>query len=328
MSDLHWDHPAAWPWLLLAPVLWLGLWSALRLRRRAAERYGVPGTERAPSPAGRATRLALVGVLGFVAWMNPKWGEETVEVSRKGLDLVFCLDTSRSMLARDIAPTRIERAKRDVLSVLPELVGGDRVGLVAFAGEARLVVPLTHDLDSFRRLAELVDTDTVRRGGSDLAAAVRASLALVDEESAATTVIVLLTDGEDLEGAGKDAAREAEALGVRIHAVGYGSTRGSKITLEDDDGERFLAGSDGTEVVSALDPDGLRALAGVTGGEFLRADVVALPLLELKQKRLDPMVERAYDAGEDVVYKTRFQWLLLPALLLLLLELAWYGGSR
>ncbi len=328
VSDLQWAHPDAWPFLLLAPVAWLLLWSTLRARRHSSRRYGAELRERVPQPAARATRLTVAAMLGFVTWMDPQLGKETIAVQRQGLDLVFCLDTSRSMLARDITPSRIERAKRDIRAVLPELVGGDRVGLVAFAGEAKLVVPLTHDLDSFRELCEGVDTDTVRLGGTDLAAAIRRALELVEDDSASTTVFVLLTDGEDLTGAGRQAAHEASDSGVLIHAIGYGSTMGSKITLEGDDGEKFLQSRAGDEVVSALDPEGLRGLTGVTGGEFVRADVLALPIVELKRMRLDPMLKRAYDSGEDVVHKTRYQWVLLPMILLLLFELLFCGGSR
>ena len=228
-------------------------------------------------------------------------------------------------------PNRVARlavAKRDVQTVLPGLTGGDRVGFVAFAGEARLVVPLTHDVDSFRQLMDQVDTSTVRKGGTDLAAAIRKSLQLVADRDQATSVIILMTDGEDLTGAGLQAAREARAAGVVVHAVGYGSTKGSKITLTASGSESFLRSDDGQEVVSSLDSEGLRRLAEATGGEFLRTDVMALPLVQLKNKRLDPMIKRAFDKGEETVYKTRFQWALIPAMLLLLLELLFVGGSR
>ncbi|MCA8942909.1 MAG: VWA domain-containing protein [Planctomycetes bacterium] len=328
MNGMTFEHGHAWPYLLLAPVFWLLLWGSIRRRRRALARYGAELREHVAGAGARATRLTVFLVLGFLTWMNPRLGQETIAVSRRGLDLVFCLDTSRSMLARDIDPNRLERAKRDVFSALPLLVGGDRVALVAFAGKARLVVPLTHDLDAFRELVERVDTDTVRLGGTDLAAAIREGLELVEKDSAQTTVFVMLTDGEDLTGAGKQAAKEAADSGVVVHAIGYGSTRGSKITVDEDGNESFLQSRDGDEVVSALDPDGLEAMTAVTGGEFLRADVVPLPVVELKHKRLDPMVKRAYDAGEDVVHKTRFQWILLPAVLVLLLEMVLAKGSR
>jgi len=328
MSELSFANAALWPWLLVAPALWFGVWGLLRSIARTRDAYGAALTEPVPSPWGRATRIVLAMVFLLLAYMEPRYGEEKVQIERRGLDIVFAMDTSRSMLARDLQPSRLAVAKRDVQTVLPGLTGGDRVGFVAFAGEARLVVPLTHDVDSFRQLMDQVDTSTVRKGGTDLAAAIRKSLQLVADRDQATSVIILMTDGEDLTGAGLQAAREARAAGVVVHAVGYGSTKGSKITLTASGSESFLRSDDGQEVVSSLDSEGLRRLAEATGGEFLRTDVMALPLVQLKNKRLDPMIKRAFDKGEETVYKTRFQWALIPAMLLLLLELLFVGGSR
>jgi Ca-activated chloride channel family protein len=313
---------------LALPLVWFVLWAGFRHVRAIGARYGAECGERPRTPANRATLWSAVLAFGFLAWLDPRYGTEQVQVERRGLDVVFCLDTSRSMLARDLEPSRLLRARRDIVSMLPELVGGDRVGLVAFAGEARLVVPLTHDLDSFRQLLAGVDTDTVRKGGSDLAAALRKALDLVEPGQESTTAIVLLTDGEDLTGAGRQAAAEVAARGVIVHTVGYGSTRGSKITVVDGERETFLQDNSGDEVVSTLDADGLRRLSGATGGEFLRADVMPLPLVELKRKRLDQALQRSYEAGEETLHKTRFQWVLLPAFLLLLIEILAHGGRR
>lgn len=328
MSGLEWSRPELWPFLLLAPVMWVALWRALRAGMSGCEVYGAPLRERVPSAAERATLWTVSGVLLWLTWMEPLLGEEKVTVERRGLDVIFCVDTSRSMLARDLEPDRIGRAKRDIRTVLPQLVGGDRVALIAFAGKTRLVVPLTHDLDSFRYLLDGVDTDTVRTGGTDLAAAIRRAVDVSSEDAASTTVIVLLTDGEDLSGAGRQAAGEARSGGVVVHCVGYGSTRGSKIILEKAGAEAFLESDEGEEVISAMDSEGLRAIAETTGGQFVRADVMALPLVELKKKRIDPMLERSYDAGEETLYKTRFQWVLLPAVILLMVLVMRYGGRR
>ena len=328
MSGLEWSRPELWPFLLLAPVVWLGLWRALRAGVRGRDLYGAPLAESVPTPGERATLWTLSGVLLWLTWMEPLLGEEKVTVERRGLDVIFCLDTSRSMLARDLEPDRLGRAKRDIRTVLPLLVGGDRVALIAFAGKIKPVVPLTHDLDAFRDLLDEVDTDTVRMGGTDLAAAIRGGVELSSEEEASTTVIVLLTDGEDLSGAGRQAAGEAASRGIVLHTIGYGSTRGSKIILDKDGTEAFLESNKGEEVISAMDSEGLRAIAEATGGQYVRADVMALPLVELKEKRIDPMVQRSYDAGEETLYKTRFQWVLLPAVILLMVVVMRHGGRR
>lgn len=329
LAELTFRRPELWPLLAAVAVLGYVCWSAWRgIRRRALRRYGAELVERARRPAARAATWSLLGALLVLTWMEPLLGERKIEVERRGVDVVFCLDVSRSMLARDIEPDRLQRAKRDVRSVLGRLVRGDRAALVAFAGEARLVVPLTHDLDSLRRLLDEVGVHTVRTGGSNLAAAVRKALEVAEPQGESTTVIVVLTDGEDLAGEAERAAREVAERGIVLHAVGYGSPRGSKILIRQEGEQAFLVGPDGKEVVTAMHPESLRAMAAATGGEFVRADAMALPLVELYEKRIEPMTRRAYESGEEITKESRFQWVLLPALMLLLVEIFSWGGRR
>jgi len=328
VNELQFTRADLWPWLLALPVAWALLWALFDRSRRAVRRYGARGGDAVPRPLLQSLRLTLLLGLGLVCWMDPRYGDEPVSVERRGLDLIFCLDTSRSMLARDLEPTRLARALQDIRAVLPDLEGGDRVGLVVFAGQARLWIPLTHDLDSFRGLLDEVDTETVKTGGTDLAAALRKALETADVEHNKTTAVVLLTDGEDLAGAGRQAATELHDQGIVVHAIGYGSSMGSKITVAADGGETFLRDQDGAEVVSKMDPESLRAVANVTGGEFLRADAMVLPLNELHAKRLLPMQKRSYDAGEQTGKRARYQWVLLPLLVLLLFEIAMAGGRH
>ncbi|MBZ0150535.1 MAG: VWA domain-containing protein [Planctomycetes bacterium] len=328
MNDVVFARGWLWPWLLSLPVAWALLWLLFDRTRQAARRYGAAPRTRVASPLVRSLRVTLLLGCGLLTWMDPRYGDEQVQVERRGLDLIFCLDTSRSMLAADMEPSRLGRAQRDIRSVLPRLDRGDRAGLLVFAGEARLWVPLTHDLDSFRGLLDEVDSDVVKVGGTDLAAALRKALELSDPDNRKTTVVVLLTDGEDLAGAGRQAAGELKDQGLVVYTVGYGSALGSKITVQEGGKQAFLRDKAGQEVVSRLDPDSLRALAEVTGGEFLRAEAMALPLEELQQKRLRPMQKRSYEAGEQVGKRARYQWVLLPLLLLLLFDIVMSGGRN
>ena len=329
MNDLLWVRPWLWPLCFCAlAVLLVVAWSAHRRRRLSAE-YGAPSLERPQQAWPTALLCAWLALLMALAAMEPLYGKEEVQIERRGLDVLVCLDTSRSMLARDVEPDRLGRAKLDIKSLLPKLVGGDRIGLVAFAGEAKLVVPLTHDLDSFRELLAGVDTDAVRKGGTDLGAALDKALAASDQGHERNSAIVLLTDGEDLGGEGKKVAQKCAARGIVVHAIGYGSTQGARIVLpmEQGRGESFLKSGSGEEVISSLDTDGLRALCAVAGGDFLRADVVAEPFVEVFEKRLARLEKRSYDTGQEVLHKSRFQWLLVPALLLALI-LVWTTGGR
>ncbi len=321
MNGLSFERAGQWPILLLLPPLWGVFYAVLKARARAVRRYGAASKDVVPTALGRSLRLASLCLLGAICWLDPRYGEEVLPVERRGLDLVFCLDTSRSMLARDAEPNRLERAKNDIRSILPLLGGGDRVALVVFSGQARLWIPLTHDLPSFAALLDEADTTVVPVGGTDLAAALNRARETLQSEAAATSVVVLLTDGEDLAEQGQEAAKELAASSVRVHAVGYGSMYGSKITIEENGTQAFLRGKDGEEVVSQLDVAGLRAIAEASGGEFVRADAMALPLRQLHEKRILPMHKRAFDAAEEVVRKPRYQWVLLPLLLLLLHEM-------
>jgi Ca-activated chloride channel family protein len=328
VNDVLWTRAGLWPCLVALPLLWALVWALFDRARAAAARYGAAPTGTVTAPLWRSLRVTMLLGLGLVAWMDPRWGDEPIQVERRGLDLILCLDTSRSMLARDQEPNRLQRALQDIRAVLPQLQGGDRVGLVVFAGQARLWVPLTHDMDSFRGLLDEIDTDVVKTGGTDIAQALRRALEVADPDNVKTTVVVLLTDGEDLAGAGRQAAQELKDKGLVVYTLGYGSALGSKITVGGAGGESFLKDKDGGEVVSRMDPESLRAVAAVTGGEFFRAEALALPLNQLHQARLVPMQKRAYDAGQETGKQARYQWVLLPLLLLLLYELAMAGGRH
>lgn len=328
MNGLTWTRGELWPWLLLLPFAVAVAHLLLASGRRAARRYGALPTDAVASPLGRALRLGGILGLGFACWLDPRYGEETLPIERRGLDLIFCLDTSRSMLAKDLEPDRLARARGDIKAVLPLLAGGDRAALVVFAGEARIWIPLTHDLPSFVQLLDEVDTTLIPVGGTDVAAALRRARELAQPGEAATTAVVLLTDGEDLGGSGRVAAAELKEQGIRVHAIGYGSVHGSKITVSEDGKETFLRDRGGDEVVSKLDAQALRAIAEATGGEFVRADAMALPLRELYEKRIAPLQKRSFEQGEEKVMKARYQWVLLPLLLLLLYEIATLGGHR
>jgi len=328
VNDLEWGRGWLWPALVALPFVWALVFALFDRSRQALLRYGAAPRRGGGGPFARSVRLTGLLLLGLLCWMDPRSGEETVAVERRGLDVIVCLDTSRSMLAGDMEPNRLQRAMQDVRALLPALAGGDRMGLVVFAGDARVWIPLTHDLDSFRGLLAEVDTDAVKLGGTDLAQALRKALAVSDPDNRKTTVVLLLTDGEDLAGAGRQAAAELGKEGLVVHAVGYGSALGSKIAVTGRDQQQFLRDKDGQEVVSRMDPDSLRKLAEATGGEFVRAEAMALPLNELHDKRLVPMQKRSYEAGEEQQKQARYQWLLLPLLVLLLWEMAMAGGRR
>jgi Ca-activated chloride channel family protein len=256
-------------------------------------------------------------LLALAALLEPAWGESGA-LEARGSDVVVCLDVSRSMLATDEEPTRLERAREEIRA-LAAAARGDRLALVAFAGEARLVVPLTRDGEALAALADAADPLSVARGGSDLGAALDAALAALDAGSGDAAAIVLLTDGEDHGGGGLSAAERCRARGVPVHAVGLGSARGSKIPVPGPRGPEFLRDPAGAEVVSGLDADSLRRIADASGGSFLEAGAGAPVLPELHARRLVPDARRAFSVSARSARTPRFQWFLLGALVLWIL---------
>lgn len=241
-AGLEWLRPeAAWALPLALLLLAVGRWSLARRRsalgalvhERQLSRF-VPGF----SPARAALRVTLAGLATLllgVSLVGPVRGHSLREVVSTGVDLVVCVDTSRSMLARDVRPDRLTRARREVAGLL-DVLGSDRVALLAFSGDAREIAPLTHDRAALGQLLEGVSVVDNRLGGTSLAAALRRALDLFDGRSGSSEAIVLITDGEDLAGEGAAVAADARARGIRVFVVGVGTTDGGKIPVVGADG--------------------------------------------------------------------------------------------
>jgi len=254
--------------------------------------------------------LAAAGalLLGF-AIVGPVRGYTLREVRRRGLDLVVCIDTSRSMLVQDLKPDRLTRARREVAGLL-ERLEGDRAAILAFAGDVREVAPLSHDRSTLAMFVATLTPDDNLKGGTDLGAALEHALTLFDERTGAHEAIIVLTDGEDLEGKGLEVAREAKRRGIRIYLVGMGTPEGGKIP----DGARgFVKDETGKEVVSKMDGASLQAIAAETDGDYLPADASAVPLQELYEKRISKLEGRELLAGKERIPHDRYQWPLVLA---------------
>ncbi|ACY13162.1 VWA domain-containing protein [Haliangium ochraceum] len=277
-----------------------------------------------PSLGQRLARLALMLgclVLAVLALMQPQipGRTETVTSSEVSADIMVVLDVSRSMLADDVAPTRLARAKAEVAE-LSSALRGHRIGLVAFAGRASVLAPLTPDYGFFRMILDGVDTKSVSRGGTEIGQALRKAVRSFDPGPGAK-MILLITDGEDHGGYAEDAAREALEAGVRVVAIGFGSEQGSQITLVDPDtGARaLLTDGDGAPVVSRLDGELLRSLALTTEGVYVPAGVSAIDLETIVSQHIEPLMAAADD--RSIVRKQPRQlypWFVLGSLLGLL----------
>jgi Ca-activated chloride channel family protein len=266
--------------------------------------------------------LLAAAALGFAA-AGPRWGLETVEERTSAADLVVAIDVSKSMLARDVAPSRLERARVLARRILRELPG-DRIGLVAFAGQAYVLSPLTVDHGALQLYLDALDPEIVSRGGSSLASAIRQAADLArGREDAGRGTVVLVTDGEALEEESGvlAAADRAARLGITIHAVGVGTPEGSPIPeWTDVEGEvgAYKRGPDGEIVVSALGEGLLERVAEAAGGRYVRlGQAGSTDALLRTLQRLDRM---AGETDERVREKARYAWFVLVALVLLVLD--------
>lgn len=303
----------------------LRVWAARRIGRRLAALAALETRWRiAPRMApGRrfviTLLLAAATALLAAAAMRPQGDPRRVEVMAKGRDLVFLLDVSRSMLAQDLRPSRLERSILAIKELLPALKG-DRVSLVVFAGNAALKCPLTLDYSFLSSILDKVGPNDVSQGGTSVGDALRITAARVlKADEARYQDLILISDGEDQESFAVEAAKELAVRGVRIHAVGVGSLEGARIPDPDRPGA-FLTYR-GETVHSALNEDLLRRIAEVTpGGSYLPARAGNLELVSLYRDVISREEERLVETGMRLQWREWFQAPLLLGILLLVGE--------
>ncbi len=318
-------HPAAWPILGLAIVVCVLLMTLRRRRlRRLRATLGRRWDQLAPRRRGGWAWFGAGTGLALIALLQPLGAETTRRVEERGIDILFCLDVSNSMFARDAAPHRLEAAKREITDLL-ERAPGDRFGLVVFAGDARLIAPLTRDRASMRQLLASASPLSVETGGTDLSAALERAGQALTNATGEHESIVLLTDGEDHGGRGALAAQTLSARGISVHAVGVGSVRGAKIPMRGGRHESYLRDRAGQDVISALDTRGLTDLARAGNGTYRTVNKNGTTLRALYDDALAPLARKSMLAREKRARENRYQWPLLLAFLCWIMDL-WRGS--
>ncbi len=317
----------AQPFWLLAGLLVCGaavLFLALRTRRRKQELAKFAAPHLLPlltanvSQARRRLKQALF-VLGLAclcaALARPQWGSRWVELRRKGVDLLIAVDVSKSMLAPDMKPSRLERTKMAVRDFTARLDGGDRIGLMPFAGTAFLRFPLTTDYDAFNTALDSLDTETVPKGGTSIGQVIEDAVRFLSGESN-HKVLILLTDGEDLDD-DEDGLRRALALAAQekmlIYTVGVGTPQGELIPLPEGG---FVQDESGAFVTSRLDEQTLTAAAEATGGSYTPLGSMGEGLVSLYERKLAALRKEEQERRKKKIPVERFQWPLAAAVLL------------
>jgi Ca-activated chloride channel homolog len=268
-----------WFAALFGPLLACFYWWTWRRSRAAAQRF-IPARLWAVLTEGVSTRRQIVKralvtagvVVALFAAARPRWGMGEEETASNGLDIIVCTDVSKSMIADDVAPNRLGRAKLALVD-LARTAKSDRLGIVAFAGEAFLQCPLTFDTEAFVQTAGGLDFDTIPLQGTDLASAIREAGEAFNKESDGSKAIVIISDGEDHEEGAVEAAREAFAKGIHIYALGVGTDKGAVLRTADPYGNPVFVKDDaGNAVKSRLEPAALREVTSAAGGFYLPLD--------------------------------------------------------
>ncbi|MDR0520537.1 MAG: VWA domain-containing protein [Planctomycetaceae bacterium] len=318
--------------LWLIPLLGLLLWYAFQQKRRDAAAFLdepmlvrlMPAFDAARS-IRRSLLLLLSLMSGIFAAAGPQFGTYYEEVSRNGVDVFILLDVSRSMLAEDILPYRLQRAKSDIRDLL-ERVTGDRVGLIVFAGKPILKVPLTTDQPFFLHILESVNTDSAPRGGTAVGDAVRSALRAMPPEAGRQRAIVLITDGEDQESMPLDAAKDAAAQNVKILTVGLGDpNEGGRIPIRDKNGNLSYLKYEGKEVWTKPDEQTLMEMARLTKGAHVPAGINSFDLGQIYADSIGKMQGNSDHADKPEhrkKFRHQYQIFLAAAVLGLLLYAA------
>lgn len=262
--------------------------------------------------------LALLGlILGLV---NPKIGTKMETVKREGIDIVFAMDVSKSMLAEDVAPNRLDKSKQIVSQIINQL-GSDRIGIVAYAGSAFPVLPITTDYGVAKMFLQSMNTGMVSSQGTSLDEAIKLSSTYFDDKSKTSKLLILISDGEDHSEGAESAAEEAKKLGMKIITIGIGTEKGGTIPLKKNGiVESFQRDNNNEVVITKLNRASLEAIAKATKGGYVNGNNTK-EVLEYIKNALDKIQKTEFEATEMADFQSQFQWFLGFAFVLLFLDI-------
>lgn len=318
--------PELLPLLILVPLLGLLLYLASQRKRRALAAFGGLPLVKQLSQTFSWKRHFLKAVLLLTALFmlllsltRPQFGTRVETVKREGQDIIVAIDVSLSMQAQDIRPNRIEKAKREVSDLIARL-DGDRIGLIAFAGEAFVQCPLTLDYGAARLFLSAMETGLIPIPGTALSSAVELALKTFEEEEKRNKVLILITDGEDHAGRIDQVAEQCVTAGVIVHSIGIGSSQGVPIPLTETEGQGFKKDQAGEVVLTRLNETPLRRLAEETAGSYSRISSNGSELKTLLES-IATMDKKELSSREVTLFEERFQPFLAIGLFFLITEL-------
>ena len=272
-------------------------------------------------PTLKFSVVLLVFVMIIIALVNPKIGTKIEKVKREGIDIVFAVDVSKSMLAEDIAPNRLEKAKQIVSQIITNL-GTDRIGIIAYAGSAFPVLPITTDYNVAKMYLQSMSSGMISSQGSNLDEAINLSKTYFEGSPNTSKVMIMVSDGEDHSQGAEDAAEQAKKIGMKIITIGIGTTAGGPIPNKRNGViESFHRDkSTGEVVVTKLRPEALEAIAKAANGGYING-ANTKQVVDFIKKSLNNIQKTEFDATETANFQSQFQWFLGFGLFLLLLDI-------
>ena len=316
-----------WFWLLLAiPVIILLFLGVLFWQRAAQKRFADSTLLKKLSPERSyfkpALKIFVISLAIFflvIALVNPKMGTKLETVKREGVDLVFAIDVSKSMLAEDIAPNRLEKSKQLITQIINSLAG-DRIGIIGYAGSAFPQVPITTDFSSAKLFLSSMDTDMVSSQGTAITEAISMAKTFYNDEEQTNRVLFIISDGEDHEGNVSEIVEEASKLGIKIYTIGVGTLQGAPIPIKRNGVLQFYKRDENNEqVITRLNEETLKEIASNADGEYINGSNTK-EVVETVTAILNGMDKKEFESKQFTDFKDQFQWFLGGALFLLMLD--------
>ena len=318
-----------WFWSLLAiPLLVLFYLLLLYWKKRTQKRFSHSEALKKLSP----NRSLFKSVLKLIIWcliiaciaialVNPKIGTKLETVKREGVDVVFAVDVSKSMLAEDIAPNRLEKAKQLVTQIVNNLAS-DRIGIIAYAGKAFPQLPITTDYAAAKMFLQGMNTDMLSSQGTAINEAINLAKTYYDNDEQTNRVLIIISDGEDHSEQAAEVAKEAKDEGIRILTIGVGTTKGAPIPIKDSQGRimNYKKDQNGETVITKLDEETLKSIAEQANGYYINGQVTSEVVDQIKEI-LNNMEKTEFEAKEFADFKSQFQWFLGLAVLLLFIDI-------
>lgn len=313
--------------LLLIPVLWLLFGLLLLWKKRQQRKFADKPLLKKLSP-NRSTfksilkvSLISLAIASFaIALANPKFGTKLETVKREGVDVVFAVDVSKSMLAEDIAPNRLEKAKQLVSQIVNNLAG-DRVGIIAYAGSAFPQLPITTDYGAAKMFLQALNTNMVSSQGTAIGEAIKLATTYYNDSDQTNRLLFLITDGEDHEGGIDEITKEAAKDGIRIVTIGIGTTKGGPIPLKRNGVvQSYQKDQQGETVITRMDEKNLKKIAKLGNGKYIDGSVTSEVIDQVTQI-LENMEKKEFESKQISNYKDQFQWFLGLGIFFLLLDI-------